>query len=61
LPAFYFGFFIKLEGGEDMIVMFFAQRVIHGKTEYIEVPSVLQIIVKEILVESGIGFLVDGQ
>ncbi|WP_342505858.1 hypothetical protein [Sporosarcina sp. FSL K6-2383] len=44
-----------------MMAMFFAQRVILGKTEWNEVPSTLQPGVKEILDDSGLGFLVDGE
>lgn len=52
---------LKLEGGGNVIEMFFAQRVILGKTEYNEVPSTLKEGVKEIIVDSGLGFLVDGE
>lgn len=50
---------IKLfEGGENMMAMFFAQRVILEKTAYKDVPNSLKAGVKEILEESGLGFLV---
>lgn len=39
-----------------MIAMFFAQRVILGKTQYNEVPASLQPGVKEILEDSGLAF-----
>ncbi|VDG96793.1 Uncharacterised protein [Lysinibacillus sphaericus] len=42
-----------------MMAMFFAQRVILGKTAYSEVPTTLQPGVKDILVESGLEFLID--
>ncbi|WP_268766636.1 hypothetical protein [Lysinibacillus macroides] len=42
-----------------MMAMFFAQRVILGKTEFSEVPASLQEGVKEILEESGVGFLAE--
>ncbi|MGE7794975.1 hypothetical protein [Lysinibacillus fusiformis] len=42
-----------------MMAMFFAQRVILGKTQYSEVPSTLQPGVKEILEESGLDFLAE--
>ncbi|MFJ8100435.1 hypothetical protein [Lysinibacillus sp. NPDC096212] len=42
-----------------MMAMFFAQRVILGKTKFNEVPATLQEGVKEILVESGVGFLAE--
>lgn len=48
---------LYFKGGEIMMAMFFAQRVILGKTQYSEVPSTLQPGVKEILVESGLDFL----
>lgn len=43
-----------MKGGEDMMAMFFAQRVILGKTKYAEVPSTLQPGVREILIDSGL-------
>ncbi len=50
---------LYFKGGEIMMAMFFAQRVILGKTQYSEVPSTLQPGVKEILVESGLDFLAE--
>lgn len=47
----------RLKGGEDMMAMFFAQRVILGKTAFAEVPATLQPPVKDILEDSGLGFL----
>lgn len=41
-----------------MMAMFFAQRVILGKTTFPEVPKVLQPQVAEILEESGLGELI---
>ncbi len=41
-----------------MMAMFFAQRVILGKTEYKDVPAKLKEQVKEILIESGLEELV---
>lgn len=40
-----------------MMAMFFAQRVILGKTEYAAVPATLKPQVKELLEESGLGDL----
>ncbi len=40
-----------------MMAMFFAQRVILGKTAFADVPSTLKEQVREILVESGLEFL----
>jgi len=48
---------IYLLGGETMMAMFFAQRVILEKTAYKDVPSTLKPTVKEILEDSGLGFL----
>lgn len=42
-----------------MMAMLMAQRVILGKMTFSEVPSTLQPAVKEILVESGLGFLAE--
>lgn len=52
---------VKFAGkeGEIMMAMFFAQRVILGKTEYKDVPATLKPQVKEILEESGLGFLAE--
>lgn len=50
---------LYFKGGEIMMAMFFAQRVILGKTQYSEVPSTLQPGVKEILEDSGLGFLAE--
>lgn len=61
IVRFLFWILLKMEGGEDMMAMFFAQRVILGKTAYNEVPSTLQSGVKEILDDSGLGFLVDNE
>ncbi len=50
---------VKFAGKEEkiMMAMFFAQRVILGKTAYKDVPTPLKAAVKEILEESGLGFL----
>ena len=48
---------IFFAGGEIMMAMFFAQRVILEKTAYKDVPSTLKPAVKEILEDSGLGFL----
>lgn len=49
----------KMNGGEIMMAMFFAQRVILGKTKLNEVPSSLQAGVREVLVDSGLEFLIE--
>ena len=48
---------IYLVGGEVMMAMLLAQRVILGKMTFAEIPEVLQPAVKEVLVDSGLGFL----
>ena len=50
---------VKFAGkeGEVMMAMFFAQRVILGKTKFKDVPATLKPAVKDILVESGLGEL----
>lgn len=52
---------LKLRGSEDMIEMFFAQREILDKTKFSKIPAVLQPGVREILVDSGLVFLVNGE
>lgn len=47
------------EGGEIMMAMFFAQRVILGKTEFKNVPAKLKPQVKELLVDSGLPELAE--
>lgn len=46
------------KGGDIMMAMFFAQRVILGKTAFNEVPASLKEGVKQILVESGLEILI---
>lgn len=53
-------FVIKIIFGKDwciVMAMFFAQRVILGKTAYADVPTVLKPQVKELLEDSGLGEL----
>lgn len=40
-----------------MMALFFAQRVILGKTEFKDVPKTLKAATKTILEESGLGYL----
>ena len=49
------------KGGVQLMAMFFAQRVILGKTEFSQVPDVLKAQVAEILIESGLPELVPPQ
>ena len=46
------------KGGSDMMAMFFAQRVILGKTEFKDVPKALKKGCAEVLIESGLPELV---
>ena len=48
---------LYFKGGEEMMAIFFAQRVILEKIAYKNLPSTLKPLVKEILEESGLGFL----
>ena len=49
------------KGGDMMMAMFFAQRVILGKTTFDEVPKALKKGVAEILIESGLPELVPSE
>ena len=49
---------ILSKGGKIMMAMFFAQRVILGKTEFDKVPKALKQGVAEILLDSGLPELV---
>ena len=49
---------ILSEGGKIMMAMFFAQRVILGKTEFNEVPKTLKEGTAEVLLDSGLPWLV---
>ncbi len=57
------GFLLRLaiggKGGEDMMALLLAQRIILGKLTFAEVPSSLKPAVKEILVESGVPELAE--
>ena len=55
------GLLLKMRGkeGETMMAMFFAQRVILGKTAYKDVPAKLKDQVKELLVDAGLPELVE--
>lgn len=46
------------KGGKTMMAMFFAQRVILGKTEFDAVPKALKQGVAEVLLDSGLPELV---
>lgn len=53
-------FFIKIitKEGYIMMAMFFAQRVILGKTEFDAVPNALKSQTAEVLIDSGLPELV---
>jgi hypothetical protein len=57
IVRFFINQIIKLLGDDVMMAMFFAQRVILGKTAFEEVPSSLQSEVYEHLKDSGVEFL----
>ncbi len=52
-------FLLYGKGGEEMMAMFFAQRVILGKTMFQDVPEKLKAQVQEILTDSGLGELTE--
>lgn len=53
---------VKLsKGGDMMMAMFFAQRVILGKTTFDKVPKALKKGVAEVLIESGLPELVPSE
>ena len=49
---------ILSQGGKIMMAMFFAQRVILGKTKFDQVPKALKAGTAEVLIESGLPELV---
>lgn len=53
---------VKLsKGGDMMMAMFFAQRVILGKTTFDKVPKALKKGVAEVLIDSGLPELVPSE
>ena len=46
------------KGEKTMMAMFFAQRVILGKTQFADVPKALKAGTAEVLIESGLPELV---
>ena len=48
---------MKILGDDEMMSLFFAQRVILGKTKFEDVPNSLKPAVYEHLVDSGVEFL----
>lgn len=51
LAAFALMVLLKMEGGESMMAMLFASRIILGKTNFDQVPAKLKKQVAEILIE----------
>ena len=49
------------KGGVSMMAMFFAQRVILGKTSFEQVPKALKAGVAEVLIDSGLPELVPAE
>ena len=49
---------VIMGGGEIMMAMFFAQRVILGKMSFADVPEKLKEQVRELLVDAGLPELV---
>lgn len=52
---------LTTKGGVSMMAMFFAQRVILGKTEFDAVPKALKKGVAEVLIDSGLPELVPAE
>lgn len=50
---------LYMKGGEKMMVMFLATRIVLGKLEFKDVPDVLKEKVKEELEINGLGFLAE--
>lgn len=50
---------LYMKGGEEMMVMFLATRIVLGKLEFKDVPDVLKEKVKEELEINGLGFLAE--
>lgn len=46
------------KGGEDMMAMLWAQKIMLGKKTFAEVPRLLKEQVREILIESGMEELI---
>ena len=59
IARFLFWLLLKSEGGEGMMALFFAQRIILGKLTFKEVPSTLKDGVKEVLIDSGLESLIE--
>lgn len=47
------------KGGEDMMAMLWTQQIMLGKKTYAQVPRLLKEQVKELLIDSGYGYLAE--
>jgi hypothetical protein len=53
-------FVIKiLKGDMTVMALLFAQRIILGKSTFAQVPALLKEQVREILIDSGVGYLAE--
>lgn len=50
---------IQSKGGQEMMAMLWAQQIMLGKKEYVQVPRLLKEQVKEILIDSGMPELAE--
>lgn len=51
--------FFMRKDGKEMMAMLWAQQIMLGKKTYEQVPRLLKVKVKEILVDSGMGDLAE--
>jgi hypothetical protein len=51
--------FKLLKGDSELMAMLFAQRIILGKSTFAQVPALLKEQVREILIDSGVGYLAE--
>ena len=61
IQRFYKKIIFNFERMVQMMAMFFAQRVIHGKNTFAEVPKALKAGCAEVLLESGLPELVPAE
>ena len=57
IKRFFVNILIKIFGDDQMMALFFAQRVILGKNTFQEVPNSLKPGVYEHLLDSGVSYL----
>jgi hypothetical protein len=51
--------FRLLKGDMTVMALLFAQRIILGKSTFAQVPALLKEQVREILIDSGVGYLAE--